>query len=92
MTDIDAILKERGGRYGSFGHVADTYRSLMHSYEIGMRRGNQGLSRPADADVAVHMILMKIARIACGNPNHLDNWDDIQGYAKLVADRLRGQK
>lgn len=31
---------------------------------------------------------MKMARIAIGDPNYLDNWVDIQGYAKLEQDIL----
>src|SRR5690606_10084595 len=30
----------------------------------------------------------KIARILIGDPNYADNWHDIQGYAKLVEERL----
>jgi hypothetical protein len=34
------------------------------------------------------MIFHKIARILNGNPDYVDNWIDIAGYAKLVADDL----
>jgi len=37
------------------------------------------------------MIFSKIARILNGDPNHLDSWTDIAGYATLVADRLQGK-
>ena len=33
---------------------------------------------------AFHMIFHKIARICCGNPNHLDSVHDIIGYSKLL--------
>ncbi len=36
---------------------------------------------------ALHMIAHKIGRILAGNPFFKDHWDDIAGYAKLVADR-----
>ena len=29
------------------------------------------------------MILLKIARIICGDPTYADHWDDIAGYAML---------
>jgi hypothetical protein len=35
------------------------------------------------------MIAHKIGRIINGDPDYIDSWDDIAGYAKLVADRLR---
>ena len=34
------------------------------------------------------MIACKIARILSGDPNWRDHWDDIAGYATLVAERL----
>jgi hypothetical protein len=39
---------------------------------------------------ALDMIASKIARIVNGNPDHVDSWVDIAGYAQLVADRLQG--
>jgi hypothetical protein len=39
---------------------------------------------------ALEMIVHKIGRIVNGNPNKVDHWVDIAGYAKLVADRLEG--
>jgi hypothetical protein len=40
---------------------------------------------------ALEMIASKMSRIVNGNPDKIDNWDDIAGYAKLVADQLRGR-
>jgi len=42
----------------------------------------------ADQQEALEMIAHKIARILNGDPNYVDSWVDIAGYAKLVADRL----
>jgi hypothetical protein len=39
---------------------------------------------------ALEMIASKMSRIVNGNPDKVDNWDDIAGYAKLISDRLRG--
>jgi hypothetical protein len=36
------------------------------------------------------MIVHKISRIVNGNPDKVDHWVDIAGYATLVADRLEG--
>jgi len=33
--------------------------------------------------------LVKLSRIIYGNYNHVDHWDDIAGYALLVADRIK---
>jgi hypothetical protein len=32
----------------------------------------------------------KIGRIVNGNPDAVDHWIDIAGYAKLISDRLEG--
>jgi Domain of unknown function (DUF6378) len=38
-----------------------------------------------DAQVeAIQMIAHKLHRIVCGDPNHLDHWVDIAGYARLA--------
>jgi hypothetical protein len=34
------------------------------------------------------MMATKVARILCGDCLYVDSWRDIEGYAKLVADRL----
>ena len=39
---------------------------------------------------ALEMIVHKIGRIVNGNPDKVDHWVDIAGYAKLIADRLQG--
>jgi hypothetical protein len=39
---------------------------------------------------ALEMIASKMSRIVNGNPDKVDNWHDIAGYATLIADRLRG--
>ena len=44
----------------------------------------------ADQIEALDMIFHKIGRIINGDPDYVDSWVDIAGYAKLVADRLQG--
>ena len=38
---------------------------------------------------ALDMICVKLARIASGDPNHIDHWQDIAGYASLVVEHLK---
>jgi hypothetical protein len=42
-----------------------------------------------DMKQALCVICDKMARIGNGDPFYDDNWHDIQGYAKLVEDRLK---
>jgi hypothetical protein len=42
----------------------------------------------SDQREALDMIVHKIGRIINGDPNYIDSWQDIIGYAQLVKDRL----
>ena len=85
-TDVDAILNERGSNYGSFKDVAGFAQEMKNAIRMC---NNSELDD--DQIEALDMIASKIARIVNGNPNHLDSWIDIAGYATLVADRIQGK-
>jgi hypothetical protein len=84
----DETINERAVDYGKFKDGA----ALMQ----GMKRLVADHARAHDklfADdqwEALEMILHKIGRIVNGNPDKVDSWVDIAGYATLVADRLQG--
>jgi hypothetical protein len=87
-TDTNAMLAERGQRYGDFmGHAQVTMslklaiRSHVYSKDIKMQ---------PDQWEALDMICHKIGRIVNGDPNYVDSWQDIAGYASLVSNRLSG--
>jgi hypothetical protein len=42
----------------------------------------------ADQQESLHMIANKISRILNGDPDYIDSWHDIVGYAQLIEDRL----
>ena len=81
---IDAVLTERGSRYGNFEDHARITQALK--YEI--RQGDSFTKMEDDMVEALDMIAHKIGRIVNGDPRYADSWVDIAGYAKLVADRL----
>ena len=83
---ITDILTERGKEYGLFISQAGTSQNLKNT--LHEPEGWPLLS--ADMQEALDLIAMKMSRIIHGNPDHMDSWDDIAGYARLVADRLRG--
>lgn len=81
-----AMLSERGRRYGKFvDHAAIT----QHLKRV-MRHHHGWINLASDQEEALEMIAHKIGRIINGDPGYVDSWDDIAGYARLVADRLRG--
>ena len=84
MESIDSILAKRGEQYGDFAEFA-----VMSQFLKLVIRDGVGTRNMRDFQrEAIQMILHKVARIANGNPDYRDSWDDIAGYAKLVADRL----
>lgn len=94
---IESTLTERGNRYGDFTDHARLCQQLkfdMMSFSVTTQTDDSITSRIpwmylADAQKqALEVIADKIARILSGDPNYADNWHDIQGYAKLVEDRL----
>lgn len=88
-TSVDAVLDERGARYGDFfGHAAITQHLKSAAHQFAAERGKQF---GVDQAEALDMIFHKIGRILNGDPNYADSWIDIAGYAKLVADRLEGR-
>jgi hypothetical protein len=87
--EIDAILGKRGEQYGSFMQSSDTViriKGIMHNAVA-----RNAVHLYPDQLQALDMIATKLSRIVHGNPNHLDSWIDIAGYATLVADRLQGK-
>jgi len=82
--DINQTLSERGARYGRFVDHAVIAQNLK---EVMWR--TPGWERmDAHEKQAIEVIADKLARILNGDPHYHDNWHDIQGYAKLVADTL----
>ena len=88
-TSVDAVLDERGARYGNFldhARITQRLKEVAHSFAA-----HHGKSFDVDQAEALDMIFHKIGRILNGDPNYADSWIDIAGYAKLVADRLEGK-
>lgn len=83
------ILAERGKRYGDFtqnAQLSQALKRLCEKADFGKAVDLPHLTSVQQEALCV--ILQKISRIVTGNPDYVDNWDDIAGYATLVADRL----
>jgi hypothetical protein len=82
--NIQQVLSERQTTHGDFADHAQTtqlLKTVMHS-----QPGWSKLS--AMQRESLDMIVHKIGRVLSGNPNHADHWVDIQGYARLIEERL----
>jgi len=90
MVDIAATLEERGSRYGDFTEHARISAELRDVVCRPLRdRGYTSSDNlPPFVVEGIFMICHKLARVANGDPLYADNFVDIAGYAKLVADRL----
>jgi hypothetical protein len=86
VNDVDAMLAERGKRYGTFlghAHLTQHLKELITGHARHLNKKFY-----ADEAEALDMICHKLGRIVNGDPHYADSWRDIAGYAKLVADRL----
>jgi hypothetical protein len=84
LTDTNQILNERGkthGDYSDHSRITQAMKRTMYA------QANWRLLSD-DMRETLEMVAHKIGRVLAGNPNHQDHWDDIAGYAKLVANRL----
>ena len=87
-TGIDETLDERAQDYGKFKDGAALMQGIKRLLADHARMHNKTFAD--DQWEALEMIVHKMARIVNGNPDKVDSWTDIAGYAKLVADRLQG--
>jgi hypothetical protein len=83
-TELQATLDERGSRYGDFRDHALIAQDLQCVMQASA--GWQKLDNVKKQ--ALQVIADKIARILNGDPSYADNWHDIQGYTRLVEERL----
>ena len=81
---VDNTLAERDKRYGGFinnASIAQRIKMVMRSTLVW-----DGLTY--DKREALEMIASKIGRMLSGDPEYVDNWHDIAGYAVLIEKRL----
>lgn len=92
MADnLDAILNARGKSHGEFrdhARIAQALKATVRDELAARAKRDQPPLEPMALE-AVDMVLHKIARAIAGEWAFADHWDDIAGYAKLVADRVR---
>jgi len=88
LEGIDKTLNERGCRYGEF---CDNSRVAQELKRV-MKSGKNADSLRDIQREALEVIASKIARIVNGDPDYIDNWHDIIGYAKLVEIELEKEQ
>jgi hypothetical protein len=86
-TNVDAILNERGSRYGNFLDHA----RITQNIKCAMENSRNWPTLPVDTREALEMVAHKIGRMLNGDPEYVDNVVDIIGYMQLVLDRMNGK-
>jgi len=87
--EVDETLDARAVEYGKFIEGAEVMQMLKRVVLNALNNRDKTLAH--DQAEAMDMIIHKIGRIVNGNPDVVDHWLDIAGYAQLVADRLNGR-
>jgi hypothetical protein len=85
MSDVIGTLQQRHETYGEYAtqaRIAQQLKGVMHDTP------NWNALTCVQRE-SLDMIAAKISRILNGDPDHIDSWHDIGGYARLVEDRLR---
>lgn len=83
-NEIEKILEERNKTHGSFLDHSAVAQGLKKQFDRGCLNELTDIQKEG-----VDMILHKLARIATGDPDHRDHWDDIAGYATLVSGSIK---
>jgi hypothetical protein len=84
MNDVSDTLQQRHETYGEYAtqaRIAQQLKDVMHDTP------NWHTMTYAQRE-SLDMIAAKISRILNGDPDHIDSWHDIGGYARLVEDRI----
>jgi hypothetical protein len=85
---VEQILQERGSRYGTFATHAEITQQIKYTLTIGPSWSKCSSSQKEALDMIAH----KLGRIVNGDPNYIDSWVDIAGYAQLIVKELEGTK
>lgn len=88
----EIVTKDRQATHGNaednFATIAEMWEAYIKAACIAGDAANYDLCI-SPKDVAIMQILLKIAR-AASNPEHLDNWLDMAGYAACGGDIATG--
>lgn len=74
-------------RASSHGDFIENGRVMQHLKAICRNAPNR-VNLEEYQKEAIDMICHKLGRILCGDPNFVDHWHDISGYATLVENIL----
>ena len=77
-----AIEVTEGARQQHYGTPEDNFKNIAEFWQLYLSQRFENVEEPeiSTTDVAIMMLLMKVARLV-HDPYHDDSWLDIAGYA-----------
>lgn len=87
VQDLPESVPDRQATHGDYATYCAAVSAISAAVECS-------LVKPLDhvADESLNMIIRKVARITTGDPNFVDHWLDIAGYATRMAEHLQAGK
>jgi len=85
----EEILEQRQQTHGNYRLNAKVSQRLIDTIQYEMTPAWREL-QPYQRH-SIQMICMKLGRIAVGDPDEVDHWRDIAGYAELVVKELESE-
>ena len=82
---VNELLNERETRYGKF----ENHAQLTQNLKAALHAAPKWHALSASQKESLEMICHKIARVLNGDPDYVDNWTDIAGYAVLIESELK---
>lgn len=86
MSEVENTLQKRGNVHGNFSDSSKLCQALKDL--VRDMYPQEWSELDADMKESFDMIFHKMVRILLGDSTFPDHWHDIQGYAKLIEDRL----
>lgn len=84
MGDVTDTLDQREEQYGDYRDVAKISQLIKMALRDVCDTGSLSYAQRESLD----MMASKMARIVSGDPDNIDHWLDIEGYARLVRNIL----
>lgn len=81
---IESILSERQNTYGEFIDNATISQLLK---DVLKKAPSYSRLTPIQKE-SLEMMMSKVSRIVCGDPNYKDSWVDIAGFATLGGEGM----
>jgi hypothetical protein len=81
---MESILEDRRQTHGDFTEDAEMAQRLKNL----IRQGRNWTHLHTFEAEALDNMMTKVARILSGNPHYPDHWRDLQGFPRLVEERL----